>query len=1838
MRGFLVLPWLMMACTGGAPDGSGGSAAPAASVETPHGTFTIVAVGPAGEEPRGLQVRLPVDAFPPAAVGGAAPDGTTLVLEPAIDGQLDVLAPNLLSFKPAAGFVAGTRYTATLTAIGGKPPGAEPVSLGFDVPAFGLVRAHAAAVDIAKGTAAVDLVFTAPVDAATVGARLAVEGGPVIAGVGPGPRPETVRVSLRAVVDGAQVRFRVSEGVRAADPADGTAPSGEAAVGLAGGAAVELRAVMVRDGASGRYIEVACNDAAAGGERWWWDEEIYESHWVSTRCLPTEAEALSRIHLDPAVDFTVSEGPVGFRIFGDFPRGPLSVRFDAGLRTVDGGVLAAADERQFDVGPRKSRLSLVSKGRYLPRAAWKHLPIEHVNVERVEVVVRHVPEQNLAFWLSGEEPLDARTSDIVFRKELDLVGVADTPTTTWLDAGALLPQVQRGVYEVRVQAIGGGSVADTARFLLTDMHLVAKRVPGSAEGPPAVQVWALDAHTARPLAGVDLKLIRPSGSALSRCRTDGGGACVLPVHTDIPDTIPALGIIASRGDDLTYLAFADVRLHPEGDVSGKPSLTEDGNAVPWSAAAWLDRGVYRPGETAHFSAVLRDASGSAPSTPTPLVVVLTDARGREVRRKVLPTSPTGLISAELPFADFAPTGRWRVGVELGGQRLAESAFNVEEFVPERMAVTATGTPGGVGAATPVPVSVEARWLFGGSASGSAVELACRLEASPFQPPGAKGWQFGAADLGDGSASSLSLGTVSGVLGEDGRAALSCPAADQRGAWLGSAQMVADVAVFEGESGRATRARVKTPVHPAARYIGLRAGRTRLNAGESTTVEGRVVGWDGAALPVGEGVKAELFRLENEIGWWWDEGEQGRRLLRRFREGAVPVRAAGEGFAVDLRATADAAGWLLVVSAPDGARTELFVEGGDRRWWWGAREDRTPRPGRATPLALEVPERVEVGAEVVARTTAPWPGQVLWTVESKGILESRWEAVDEAGPISFSFDVDTFEPNVYVSAFLVKDPHLESPDAWLPERAHGVASVAVDPKAHRLALEINAPTELRPDSTLELRLQAKGAKGPTQATVAVVDEGVLSLTRFATPDPLADLYARRALLVETYETLGWSVLSRPPAPGSRTGGDAEGGAMGRVQSVKPVSLWSGVVDFAADGTATVSLAVPSYRGKLRVMAVAVTPTQVGAAEASVLVKEPIQVQTTLPRFLVEGDRATLPVFVSNLSGKRQVVAVRIGTEDLGSVPDSVAPPVLDTVGETRREITLADGASETVLFEITARRAPGAARIEVVAEAGSLRSRESLELPVASPLPEDRRSLRVPLGAEPVDIDALLAGEGWVRGSDRTVAWVTVNPYADAFGHLNYLIHYPYGCVEQTTSGTRPLLYAGRLLQAVDPTAPEAQSIDSMVQAGIDRIFSMQTPGGGFGYWPGDDTPSAWGTAYALHMLLDAKEAGYSLPESDLAEALGWLERSVGEGNGDAHSAPYAHYVLARAGKGQVARISAALSAVDASAGGQSDESRRLLQAALWLSGDRRHEKALRALPVGTLAETGRETRWSWYSALRGRALALALYTDLFGADTGAAPAADALADALRRSPSWGYTTQELAWALTALGKRVQKLADQAPAAELRAGSTVLRPMREEGERAWSLAAATARSDISLRAPTGGAAAWLVLTTHGVRAVDDGPGGVGLRLSREYLAADGSALDAADVPLGKPLFIRTTLVNVSGDSQANLALVDRLPAGWELESPRLEGDARPDWVDPDALWSVDHMNLRDDRIEVFGSLDAGQTVSVVVSARAVTAGTFTAPPARAEAMYDPTIGARTEARAVGVRGPWPTGNF
>jgi uncharacterized protein YfaS (alpha-2-macroglobulin family) len=575
-----------------------------------------------------------------------------------------------------------------------------------------------------------------------------------------------------------------------------------------------------------------------------------------------------------------------------------------------------------------------------------------------------------------------------------------------------------------------------------------------------------------------------------------------------------------------------------------------------------------------------------------------------------------------------------------------------------------------------------------------------------------------------------------------------------------------------------------------------------------------------------------------------------------------------------------------------------------------------------------------------------------------------------------------------------------------------------------------------------------------------------------------------------------------------------------------------------------------------------------------------------------------------------------------------------------------------VFQAKANLTVGAAKLKVVAHgkggAGSFESKDEVDVPFEPSGPKERIVQKLKLtGAGKTDLAPVL--RGWVPTSEASTFWLTANPYGEAFDHLKYLIHYPYGCIEQTTSSTRPLLFIANLVEAVDPKVTGAR-LEDMVLAGIDRVLSMQTPSGGLGYWPGATEPLEWGTAYATHMLLDAKKLNFPVPEDRLDNILIWIEnRAAAYERGedverrayhyDDKSEAYLHYVLALAGRGKKARIQKLIDGIPASAKGEDAENRYMLMAALFIAGDRKYEGELRKPDVSPITKD-RSSSYSFYSDRRRRGFMLSTYYDLFGHDAGGDALAQRVAEGLADQPEYYYNTQELVWGVTGLGKWVTGVARDFKPGELVADGQTLtpRPGKHQGNEVnWALVRASEYKSLTLNLPEAPQGLlYLVVSSDGVR---DKPtivaGGEGLSITRRFKALSGDEVNLSDgsINLGDLIFVEDEIKNTSGDTVQNIALVDRLPAGFEIENPRLGRATTAEWIEEDAQWVADYMNIRDDRVEVFGRLESGDKKKVTYTVRAVTSGKFTAPPAEAGAMYDPTIWSRTASGAVVVGGPW-----
>lgn len=1835
-------------------------------------------LGPQGVVPRQVVIEL---ARPIAPEGSeeATAEGTRLTLQPTVEGDLRRTSPSTLVFEPKEPFAPATTYLVTLVAVrtaDGKqlrgPAGGW--TYRFTTPGFALSRMALVDTEYNGRWVDVDLVFTAPVDVEPVRERASFTVGDtfgrqarlaVVRADQQAPNVVRLRVHGEAMRPERVLRLTLAAGVPQKE-APTKAPAARDEVQLPRGKGVEIKAIYPAEGTSGFYVEIVCDDTSVAEHRWYWDRVTERGYGqLSQRCHFTTEELAEKLHVTPAVKLTTAPSGGGTRLFGDFERGAYAFRLEAGARTVDGGVLHGEYETSFSVPARSAQVTFVSKGRYLPRGAWRALPVRHLNVDEVTVEVRQVPPRNLVFWMSNDESesADERTADLIAERKVAVQGRPDEMATTYVDVASWVPADTKGLLEITLQ---GGAAHDTARLLLTDLQLVAKRtgmVPGETPGPgKQVAVWAFDSRSLAPARGVEVKLLRKSGFSLDTCNTGSTGACTLNVPEPGLDKGLPFALLASSGRDLTYLKFADLQATiDEARVAGEPY----GGETKYRAAVYGDRGVYRPGETAHLVAIVRDAKNLAPPSGMPVQVKMIDPRGKLIRQHSLPTNGAGVVALDPTFAAFAPTGRYEAQVEIGGKTAGSHTFRVEEFVPERMKVDAKTPAPQYLLGEEVPVGVEARYLFGGVPAGAKVELTCELAPATFTPKQNANFVYGVwREQGQEPDKAVPLGATEGELDADGKATLSCPAVPHAGTFRGPASIVARAAVFEAGSGRTTVGQANVPVHPARHYVGLASSAKKVSAGADLVVQGVIVDWSGRLTPNVREVELELIRLEEEYGWYYDENlgqETWRRYLRPVPEDRTRVPVAGGRFTMKWKPQADASAFLVRAHAGD-AHTDLELEGEGGWYYWAPAESeaaRTPRPDRATWIDVDVADRADVGKPVQVEVQAPFRGRMLLTAETDELVAAEWRDV-QPGKVRWQFTLNKFVPNVYVTAFAVKDPRVSAEGGLLPDRAFGVQSMPVQPAEFTQQVKLTSPTEVRSGSKLPVSLDLGELDGPTYATVAAVDEGILSLTHFESPDPSKQIFTRRALGVQTFETVGWT-LTVPPAGPTRPGGDAAG-ALTRVQPVKPVAIWSGLVQVPADGKLRVDLDLPPYRGALRVMAVTAGPRRMGHADAQVIVRDPLVLQVTLPRFLALGDSIDVPVAVTNLSGAPRKVSVSLAAQELAvpglerKCPGAPCPPLVE-VSTGEQAVTIANGTSGSVVFKAKANGGLGGVTLVARARAGDLRSEEQQDVPVLPAGPRVRQVQRIELDAGETEVARHL--RGWLPLTERTTIWVTSNPYGEAFGHLKGLLHYPYGCIEQTTSTTRPLLYVSHLVGSLDPALAGPGGVEKMVQAGIERILSMQTPSGGFGYWPGDSEPTPWGSAYATHILIDAQRLRYPVPQGRIDDALGWMEQRIsnhyerGGKDYDWHaktSEPYMHYVLALAGKGRKARV---LRLIEASPNTPTHEEREqlyMLKAALYLAGDHRFERDLRHPDISPL-DHYRENYWTFYSDLRMRGFMLSVFTDLFGHDPGAEKLAALVAQGLQdSSPNHYYTTQELAWGITGLGKTLEAGAeDFAPPALTADGRRLapqpLPPGVKRSDRTWELPRASEYGKLTLSVPSKGKGKlWLILVSEGVREEGGARyGGEGLAIERRWLDATGSPIQGGveggpsaltGIALGDLVYVELTLHNQSGERMSNVALVDRIPAGWEIENPRLgRSEATPEWVDSDRLWEADHLDLRDDRIEVFGQLQQAEIRQIVYAVRAVTAGRFQLPTAEAEAMYDPANWARAHGGTVEVKGPW-----
>jgi len=1553
------------------------------------------------------------------------------------------------------------------------------------------------------------------------------------------------------------------------------------------------------------------------------------------------AVAEKYVHVAPAVAYRPSAERNLLSLTGELkPGGTYTLAIDKGMPATDDAVLQEAYKTEIHLPDLEPSVDFQSQGMFLSAAGKHTVALESVNVSQAKLTVDRVYLNNLFYlfqyggffdqdyaWEGSQVPrhLGSRVAD----DTLTLANRKNRKQRTPLTLDEHVPLAgdapQRGLYRV-VVARDGEPKGSQRWLLLTDLGVVAKR--GNGE----LLVWVSSFRDLGAVAEAKVSLISDQNQTLASGRTDGDGLWRIKDSAALKagerETRPYM-LTVEKGDDFTFLLFDKMKIDPTGlDVGGAESQPSG-----YSAFLYGERDIYRPGERVVGLAVVRDARLKPPPR-MPLVLRWRDPQGRERGTQKVTADARGLADLHLDLPAFALTGGHTLELLAGEEVIGQYRFQVEEFVPDRIKVEIAKPDHPVGPGQPLAYTVASSYLFGPPAAGLPVESRVRVVDSTFAPKGFEGFTFRNAER---KLEDKEIASQQGTLDPAGRKAFT--ATVPAGAPVPSALEAVITARVQEQGGRGVSALARLPIHPYPYYLGLkRLGEELGDPGKPVRLEWVALTPEGKPAPSGA-LRAELYR------------DRWNTVLRRNDHGGFSYESTRDPQLVDSRALPggqprgafafaprQVGSYRAVLTDPDtqaSTEVEFYVSG----WAY-------------SPWALKNPSRLDLdldkteyapGETAQVQVRAPFPGKLLLTVERNGILYTSLHTLTgNTAKIPIPVSVD-YRPNAYVTATLIRG--VKDLEAGSVARSFGAVPIYVDRTANRLGVEIAAPAETRPGTKVEIAVKvpsgagsgAGSSGGRATVTVAAVDEGILQLIDQKLPQPFDFFYRKLALGVASSDTFG--LLLPEIKPETAGGGEGAEGLSQHVRTEgirrsRPVAFWSGPVDADAAGNAHVSFTLPEFQGALRIMAVAVRGERFGAAEKLTRVRTPLVLLPTFPRVLSFDETLRLPVTVRNDTG-------RDGTFQVTLAAQEPAPPNLIQLAGTKdtpnpQAVPVPAGREKTVYFAVGTSALAGDVRLALTASGNGETTRATETVAIRPDLPVAALEDVGAVGKPALDLPLAPAARFRPETLRRELRIGSV-PLVQFAGKLSNLVHYPYGCLEQTVSSAFPLLYMADLAQQLDPElldpkkGPNKGKTDpaGYVHTAISRIASMQLYGGGFALWPGEESVHPWATAYAAHFLVEARRAGHPVPDFLHDGALTYLAGDVKAkseyGSDELERVTYQLYVLARAGRADLGTMDFVREKQRKNLG---TESRALLAAAYAAVGNPQAIGELLA-QLGQVERVERQTGGNWNSGVRNRAIVLVALLDAAPQSPQIPLLADRLARDARTYGEW--TTQESGWALLALGELYHRQAQAPPYS-----GTVFLGDRKVGtftNRTATFPDLRGIEPVRLVMDAGyrPGAAFYSLITRGVPTDDAfAPSHNGLEIERAVLDRNGKEADLNAVKQGDLLVLKTRVRSTAGAVE-NVVIESLLPSGLEVENPRLKTTESLPWV-TDATADLAYLDLRDDRILIFTDLPENTWVTLYALTRAVAPGSFRLPPTHAEAMYDPKLQATGERRRieVGVR--------
>lgn len=1379
----------------------------------------------------------------------------------------------------------------------------------------------------------------------------------------------------------------------------------------------------------------------------------------------------------------------------------------------------------------------------------------------------------------------------------------------------------RGMFFVNVRGwdpehereVGG---ADRRFILVTDLGLLEKQ---NADGSRELFVQSLDRRA--PVAGARIELLGVNGIPILTATTDAQGHAHLPDVADFKrEKAPAAYVVHHAGD-LSFMPFNAYSRQlnlSNFDIGGEHTDMRQDASERLRAFLFSERGIYRPGDTVHLGVIVaRDDWASLAGVPVELNII--DPRGSRIVQQRLELPEDGFFAHDMASQNVSPTGNYRAELYLlteRGQRkrqLGSTGFKIEEFQPDTMRIRAT-IPAATGQAwiKPGKITAEVRLenLFGMPAQDRRIATAYTLTPASLHFPDWQGYRFEDPLRLRSSQRSINRRQLQDVRSDaEGHAELVVDIGDYDG---GIYRLGMDIQGFEPGDGRSVRAQAGAMVSPLDHVIGWKADGSLnwLQRNSERNVHFVALGSDGKPVVLED---VELRLVERRHVSTLVRQRDGTyayqsTLKEELREEAtVTLDESGLEHALPTDQPGDYALDIIDTDNMTLARIHFSVVG-------------------AANLAAKLEKNAELdlklqgsdfaaGEEIRMQVTAPYTGTGLITIERDKVYAWKWFRTDSESSLQSIRVPDGIEGNAYVHVAFVRDMH--SPEVFTSPLSYAVAPFSIDRSARTVDIELDVAEKVIPGEELTI---AYTASKPSRLAVFAVDEGILQVADYRTPDPLAFFLRKKALQVSTRQILDlimpeYELIRDAAAAG---GGDAaaELGANlnpFRRKSEAPAVYWAGIVE-AGPEQRELNYTVPDhFNGRLRIMAVGAGEGAVGAAEDATIVRGPFVLTPNVLTVAAPGDEFEVTLGVANAlegSGSDTDVAIE------------VAPSKhLEIIGERRTILSIDEGSEDRVMFRVRALDAPGNAELKFTASVGDVAVSRTATLSVRPAVAfETTTQAGVHDGST---YELALARDIRPEFADQSAA-ASASPLVLADGMAKYLEHFPHACAEQMVSKVFP--YLGLLDAQLFPV--DRNAFRDAFETTLQRLRSRQNTDGGFRFWPSPSESAEFPSVYIAHFLTDAREQGMPVPHDMHSAAMEYMRRVAERSTDslyDARIRAYAIYVLTRNGMVTTNFLTNLHELLE----DNHAETWQKDLAAIYMAASYRmlQHAGLAERLLGDYQLVPNDGEWfSDFDTRLGRdSQYVYLLARHFPEQLQELPG-DALQALTNPVFKGRYNTLSASYAVLGLGAYTAAQRNQQALGTVGiSGKGADDAPIEIPENRAELARAALPVAVKKAVFNADAAERLFYIASQAGFDTEVPQAAvveGLEIQREYLDDDGKPVTSAMI--GDEVTVRLR-VRSTGEYRSNIAVVDLLPGGFEVLLDSVRDDSGNN------SWRMDYRDVREDRVVIYAGFGSSLT-EIRYRAKVTSAGKFVIPPATAKSMYDRTVRARTAGGSFEVRRP------